>query len=90
MDDYCNDKTSDGSEQPEIATSLQLAFVGSVLATIGDGLTAVAALLAIEEAAAAAQTEKQDQAASDKRLDDMQEQIDRLERDISRLKGSRR
>lgn len=80
---------SEQEEQQPVSTSLQLALISSTLMTFADGIAIIAAFAAIDEAKSEAQKEEQDLSDYDARLDRMQKQIDKLTKEIAKIKSSR-
>ncbi len=70
-------------ESPEVYAA-KLSFIGSTLSTLGDGLQAIAAGIALQELEKASDTE-QDSPNVLNQLEDMQQQIDYLASKIDRM-----
>lgn len=67
-------------------SSLKLALIASAITTIGDGIATIAALTAIDEAKISEKKDMQAQKELDEKLKKMQKQIDKLTREMSKIK----
>ncbi|KAB7709081.1 hypothetical protein F9802_02875 [Bacillus aerolatus] len=83
------DSKSEQNEQSPISSSLRLALIAAILTTIADGIAAIAAIAAIDEEIINAEKEKQDQKELDEKFEQMQEQIDKLTNELTKMKYSK-
>ncbi len=65
----------------------KLAILGAVIATIGDGISAIAAVMALEESILDDARQQQDQKELDQKFQKMQKQIDDLTNQLSKMKS---
>ncbi|WOV87870.1 translation initiation factor 2 [Sporosarcina oncorhynchi] len=89
MNNPYNNQTSQNTESPEIYAA-RLALIGSALSTLGDGLQAIAAGIALQELEKSKQASETPQNPSSEldqtsELEKMQKQIDRLANKIERM-----
>jgi len=86
MRDYSNESNQAASAQAIQAA--KLAFIGASIATIGDGLSAIAAGLALEELVNPIDQRSQNPTHHSKQLDATQQQIDYLINELIQIRKS--
>lgn len=84
-----NPTNKDENEQPEIPSSLRLALTVSIVAIIEEVLGLLSVIDAIEEFQEEEESEKRAQEELNGRFQEMQQQIDELTKEVSRLKYRR-
>ncbi|CAH0184768.1 MULTISPECIES: hypothetical protein [Peribacillus] len=82
---YNTYSNSEQNEQSQISPSLRLGLTAAILTTIADGIAAIAVLTAIDEAIIDTEKEKQDQKELDEKLEKMQQQIDKLTNELTKV-----
>lgn len=83
-----SNNNSNSNEEQTLATSLRLALIATVLTTIGDAITIIASLEAIDEFYESLEADKRSQLELEKKLDELQNQIDELKNELSELKSN--
>ena len=78
-------KTNQTSDSRDVLIA-KLAFIGASISTLGDGLQAVAAGLALEELQKANNQSSQNQNDQSKQTEGMQKQIDYLINELKQIK----
>ncbi|USK54214.1 hypothetical protein LIS82_22005 [Cytobacillus solani] len=81
-----SDSNSEQNDTSSELSSLKLALIAAAITTIGDGIATIAALTAIDEAKIAEKNDSKAQKDLDEKLLKMQRQIDRLSREMSKIK----
>ncbi|MFE8697925.1 hypothetical protein ACFYKT_16410 [Cytobacillus sp. FJAT-53684] len=81
-----SDSNSEQNNTSSELSSLKLALIAAAITTIGDGIATIAALTAIDEAKIAEKKDSKAQKDLDEKLLKMQRQIDRLSREMSKMK----
>jgi cell division protein ZapA (FtsZ GTPase activity inhibitor) len=81
------DSNSKQNDQQTIPASFRLALTSSILTTIADGLAVLAALSAIDELKIAEEKEKQDAKDLDEKFQKLQLQINKLTKELSKMKS---
>ncbi|TCI99265.1 hypothetical protein [Cytobacillus praedii] len=81
-----SDSNSEQNDTSSELSSLKLALIAAAITTIGDGIATIAALTAIDEAKIAEKKDSKAQKDLDEKLLKMQRQIDRLSREMSKIK----
>lgn len=81
-----SDSNSEQNSASSEVSSLKLALIAAAITTIGDGIATIAALTAIDEAKIAEKKDTKAQKDLDEKLLKMQKQIDKLSKEISKIK----
>jgi len=89
MNDINNQQNVQSADTSEILAA-KLAFFGSVLATIGDGITALAAGIALQGIENTNNQNSTEQLNQLPQVEQMQKQIDQLTRKIDRMERKNR
>lgn len=81
-----NKTNSEQNDQPTLPPSLRLALIAAIIATIEDLFVILATLEAIDEYIIAEEKEKKAQKDLDEKFQKIQQQIDVLTKELSRMK----
>jgi hypothetical protein len=83
------DRSNTTSEQEEesspITSSMKLGILAAAITTLGDALALIATLEAVDEVIAADIQDKKDKKELDEKLQNMQDQIDKLTDELSKI-----
>ncbi len=76
---------SEQSDQSPISSSLRLALITAILTTIEEGIATIEAITVIDEEIINSEKEKQDQKELDEKFEKMQQQIDKLTTELTKV-----
>ena len=89
MKDVNNSRNDQSPDSQEILAA-KLAFFGSVIATIGDGITALAAGIVLQGLENTNNQNSPEQSNQSRQLEQMQKQIDQLTSKLEKMERSKR
>ncbi len=81
-----NQNNSNQIPQSSENEAAQLAFIGALISTLGDGISTIAAALALQEAQQAQQSQNNNNNNNSDEIRKMQKQIDVLSKEMKHLK----
>lgn len=84
VNNYYGNLQGENTISPEIYAA-RIGFIGTLLSTLGDGLSSVAAGIALQQLEMSSIQDAQTQAVQSDQFDSMQKQIDQLTRKIEEM-----